>query len=553
MLTYLTAHTPQIGKGHVMSQECRDWLRNSKTEKLFIFIPDARDYTQFVEETKLCVSKTCQVTTVMLKPLGSDFESPNEIQALAWDNLNTITSQMDTNAPKTMFLGRGPALHDHLMWLAAKCRDGVKTIHFDDKGIVETEAIPPSIDENKKGFTTMAGLIENHVEDIVKQRAQNVGWSHAHRLAGRPGGALESGIRKALTPAINAGMVELLEVDGGKTVSYKIAPKGIEAAILAYSKARKLSQEPQREVLMSFARLPKIQRQNEEEQIMPFSFFNMIAPLQPVDGLICVLQHHEDSIDGTHIMTLNQACERFQDSRIIGNLRHVRQSLEHRCMEDSILFSNHVVVINPKPNTATSLDFTTQLLAALNEFEKMHGGHRLRIDMTGPLTQIRSSASMLGLNMHARMTYTVKPDSKHSKKHHSINLPGMEAFEAFQQVSKVNKNNQYDVKMLKVLLAYEHQTIESEPDEFDFFEDVAHKQEPPTLPELLKFAKENTPDGADRIPNEQGNRVVKRLRLRGLVAVTVLRDKAKTRYELTDIGHFVASQLAHMEEGASSA
>lgn len=553
MLTYLTAHAPQIGKEHVMSQECRDWLRNSKTEKLFIFIPDARDYTQFVEETKLCVSKTCQVTTVMLKPLGSDFESPNEIQALAWDNLNTITSQMDTNAPKTMFLGRGPALHDHLMWLAAKCRDGVKTIHFDDKGIVETEAIPPSIDENKKGFTTMAGLIENHVEDIVKQRAQNVGWSHAHRLAGRPGGALESGIRKALTPAINAGMVELLEVDGGKTVSYKIAPKGIEAAILAYSKARKLSQEPQREVLMSFARLPKIQRQNEEEQIMPFSFFNMIAPLQPVDGLICVLQHHEDSIDGTHIMTLNQACERFQDSRIIGNLRHVRQSLEHRCMEDSILFSNHVVVINPKPNTATSLDFTTQLLAALNEFEKMHGGHRLRIDMTGPLTQVRSSASMLGLNMHARMTYTVKPDSKHSKKHHSINLPGMEAFEAFQQVSKVNKNNQYDVKMLKVLLAYEHQTIESEPDEFDFFEDVAHKQEPPTLPELLKFAKENTPDGADRIPNEQGNRVVKRLRLRGLVAVTVLRDKAKTRYELTDIGHFVASQLAHMEEGASSA
>jgi len=553
MLTYLTAHAPQIGKEHVMSQECRDWLGNSKTEKLFIFIPDARDYTQFVEETKLCVSKTCQVTTVMLKPLGSDFESPNEIQALAWDNLNTITSQMDTNAPKTMFLGRGPALHDHLMWLAAKCRDGVKTIHFDDKGIVETEAIPPSIDENKKGFTTMAGLIENHVEDIVKQRAQNVGWSHAHRLAGRPGGALESGIRKALTPAINAGMVELLEVDGGKTVSYKIAPKGIEAAILAYSKARKLSQEPQREVLMSFARLPKIQRQNEEEQIMPFSFFNMIAPLQPVDGLICVLQHHEDSIDGTHIMTLNQACERFQDSRIIGNLRHVRQSLEHRCMEDSILFSNHVVVINPKPNTATSLDFTTQLLAALNEFEKMHGGHRLRIDMTGPLTQVRSSASMLGLNMHARMTYTVKPDSKHSKKHHSINLPGMEAFEAFQQVSKVNKNNQYDVKMLKVLLAYEHQTIESEPDEFDFFEDVAHKQEPPTLPELLKFAKENTPDGADRIPNEQGNRVVKRLRLRGLVAVTVLRDKAKTRYELTDIGHFVASQLAHMEEGASSA
>jgi len=552
MFTYLTAHTLQTGEEYAMSQECRDWLRNSNTEKLFIFAPDGRDYTQFVEETKICLNKACQVTTIMLKPLGSDFESPDEIQALAWDNLNTITSQMDAKAPKTMFLGRGPALHDHLMWLAAKCRDGVKTIHFDDVNVTETEAIPPSIDENKKGFTTMAGLLENHVEDTVKQRAENVGWSHAHRLAGRPGGALESGIRKALTPAIKSGMVELLEVDGGKTVSYKIAPKGIETAILAYSKARELSEEPQREVLISFTRLPRIQRQNEEEQIMPFSFFGMIAPLQPIDGLICVLQHHEDSIDGTHIMTLTQACEKFEDSLIIGNLRHVRQSLEHRCMEDSILFSHHVVVINPKPNTATSLDFTTQLLAALNEFEKKHGGHRLRIDMTGPLTQIRSSASMLGLNTHARMTYTIKPDSKHSKKHHSVNLPGMEAYEAFQQVNKVNKNNQYDVKMLKVLLAYEHQTIESEHDEFDFFEDVTHEQEPPTLPELLKFAKANTPDGANRIPNEQGNRVIKRLRLRGLVAVTVLRDKAKTRYELTDVGHFVASQLAHLEQGAAS-
>jgi hypothetical protein len=552
MFTYLTAHTPLEGVDHAMSEECRDWLRNSNTEKLVIFAPDGRDYSQFFEETKRCVGTTCQVTTVMLKPLGSDFESPNEIQALAWDNLNTITSQMDAKAPKTMFFGRGPALHDHLMWLAAKCRDGVKTIHFDDVNVTETEAIPPSIDENKKGFTTMAGLLENHVEDIVKQRAENVGWSHAHRLAGRPGGALESGIRKALTPSINADMVELLEVDGGKTVSYKIAPKGIETAILAYSKARELSEEPQREVLISFARLPRIQRQNAEEQIMPFSFFSMIAPLQPVDGLICVLQHHEDSIDGTHIMTLNQACERFEDSLIIGNLRHVRQSLEHRCVEDSILFSNHVVIINPKPNTTTSLDFTTQLLAALNEFERMHGVHRLRIDMTGPLAQIRSSASMLGLNMHARMTYTIKPDSKHSKKHHSINLPGMEAYEAFQQVSMVNKNNQYDVKMLKVLLAYEHQTIQSKPDEFDFFEDVAQEQEPPTLPELLKFANENTPDGTERIPKEQGNRVIKRLRMRGLVAVTVLRDKAKTRYELTDIGHFVASQLAHQEEGAEN-
>ena len=552
MFTYLTAHTPLTGEEHAMSQECRDWLRDSNTVKVIIFAPEDRDYAQFIEETKLCLSKTCELETVMLKPLIRDFESPGEIQALAWHNLNTITSKMDATASKTMFLGRGPALHDHLMWLAAKCRDGVKTIHFDDRDVVETEAIPPSIDESKKGFATLAGLLQNHVEDIITQRADDVGWSHSHRLGSLPGGALESGVRKALMPAIDSGMVELVQVDAGRTVSYRIAPKGIEAGILAYSKTKELSEEPQREALVSFARLPVIQRQNEEEQIKPFSFFSQIAPLQPVDGLICVLQHHADSIDGTHIMTLNQACERFEDSFIIGNLRHVRQSLEHRCMEDSILFKDHVVVINPKPNTSTSLDFITQLLAALEEFEKMHGGHRLRIDMTSALNQIRAPTSMLGFNMHARMTYTIKPGSKHSKKHHSITLPGMEAYEAFTKVSRVNKNNQYDVKMLKVLLAYENQTNESMDDEFDFFEDVAEEHEPPTLPELLKFANDSAPGNDDRIPKEQGNRVIKRLRLRGLVAVTVFRDKAKARYELTDIGHFVASQLAHLEEGASS-
>lgn len=285
---------------------------------------------------------------------------------------------------------------------------------------------------------------------------------------------------------------------------------------------------------------------------MPFSFFNLIAPLQPVDGLICVLQHHDSSIEGTHIMTLSQACEDFEDSSIIGNLRHVQQSLEHRCTEYSILFKDHVVIINPKPNSTTTLQFTTQLLAALSEFENLHGGHRLRIDMTGPLTQIRTAASMLGLNLHARMTYTIKPNSKHSRRHYSLNLPGMEAYEAFQQVTKVNKNNQYDVKMLKVMMAYESQTVEAVADEFDFFGDVVGKQDPPTLPELQTFANNHIENDEDKIPKQQGNRVIKRLRSRGLVAVTILPDKAKTRYELTDIGHFVATQLMHLDKGATT-
>jgi hypothetical protein len=36
------------------------------------------------------------------------------------------------------------------------------------------------------------------------------------------------------------------------------------------------------------------------------------------------------------------------------------------------------------------------------------------------------------------------------------------------------------------------------------------------------------------------------------VAVTILPHKAKTRYELTDIGHFVATQLMHLDKGATT-
>jgi DNA-binding PadR family transcriptional regulator len=101
-------------------------------------------------------------------------------------------------------------------------------------------------------------------------------------------------------------------------------------------------------------------------------------------------------------------------------------------------------------------------------------------------------------------------------------------------------------------MAYESQTVEAVADEFDFFGDVVGKQDPPTLPELQTFANNHIEDDEDKIPKQQGNRVIKRLRSRGLVAVTILPDKAKTRYELTDIGHFVATQLMHLDKGATT-
>ena len=556
MHTFLTAFHPRGDETNALSDECKTWLTNSKTEKLFIFQADSKDYASFFEETEACLGEGCDIVKVVLKPLTTNFETPNEIQELAWANLNTITSYMDANTPKTVFLGRGSGLHEHLMWIAAKCRNGTNIAHFDEIDGTFDAASAPVIDENKKGFITLAALLEDHVEDIIHSRFEDAGWSHAHRLGGRPGGPIESGVRKALGPAIEKGLVELLDVDKGKTVAYKLTPNGIESAVLAYFRERQISDQPQREVLISFARLPIIQNTNEERKVKPFSFFNLIAPLQPVDGLICILQRHDDSIEGTHILTLDRACEEFKNSHFIGDLMHARQSLEHRCSEDSIRTAEHLVVINPRLGRLNKLEFIAELLAILNQYETKHGPHRINIDITSPLKEIRTAVSMVGLNSHSRMVYTVKPivdgrtpgsttDSKHAKRHHCINLPGMEAFNAFQKATNVNKNNQYDVEMLKIILNNTRQLTNDDSDDFDFFGEVATDIEPPTLPELVGMSK-------GTIPKEQGNRVINRLRSRGLVAVILLQDKAKTRYELTDIGFFVASQLVHLENGVEN-
>jgi len=561
MLAFLTAHSPLANMKQAMNNSCREWLQKSHMQKVVIFLADSDDYSGFVKEVEACVGEGCQIETVVLKPLTTDFESPKDIQQLAWLNLNTITSQMDDTSPKTVFLGRGSALHDHLMWLASRCRDGVNVLHFDNANAKLEAQTHSSIEDNQKGFITLAAVLENHVEDILNMRAGHVGWSHAHRLGGRPGGAIESGVRKALGPAINAALVDIEGVE--KSVTYRLNPSGIEKAMLAYFGQSEMSEKPLREVLISFARLPTIQGGDDGQTIRPFSFFNLIAPLQPVDGLICVLQRIDDSVEGTHIMTLETACEVFETSSFIGDLRHARHALEQRSSEDSIRVSSHLVVINPTSDNDCGFELILQLLAVLKRFENDHGHHHLRIDTTSPLAQIRAAVSKFGLLSNSKMTYTLKArrdertkeskqDSMHAKRDHCINLPGMVAYEAFQKASNSNKNNQYDVKMLRIFLAYESQQSESDIDDFDPFSETPKHQEPPTIKELLEFAKTNSISADIEIPKPQANRVIKRLRSRGLIAVCHLQEKAITRYELTDIGNFVANQMMLIQSKEAS-
>ena len=83
MHTFLTAFHPLGDETNALSDECKTWLTNSKTEKLFIFQADSKDYASFFEETEACLGEGCDIVKVVLKPLTANFETPNEIQELA--------------------------------------------------------------------------------------------------------------------------------------------------------------------------------------------------------------------------------------------------------------------------------------------------------------------------------------------------------------------------------------------------------------------------------------------------------------------------------------
>ena len=98
-----------------------------------------------------------------------------------------------------------------------------------------------------------------------------------------------------------------------------------------------------------------------------------MSPLQPVDGLLAVVQRHDEDIQGHHVLTLDEAIERFEDTNLIGDLKHCKTVLGRRAKEDRFQTSDHLVIINPVATPTLHMEVVMAMLTACLKFERQHG------------------------------------------------------------------------------------------------------------------------------------------------------------------------------------
>ena len=145
-----------------------------------------------------------------------------------------------------------------------------------------------------------------------------------------------------------------------------------------------------------FGRLPSVQSAGKSGKYRSFDeFFNFMSPLQPVDGYIAVVQRHEPTIEGHHVLTLGEALEKFVDTDIIGDLRHCNMVLHRRQEEDAIEALDHLIVINPVATPDFHMKFVLKLLTACVSFEEEYGMRIWEIDITQLMIPLRSKGYLI--------------------------------------------------------------------------------------------------------------------------------------------------------------
>jgi hypothetical protein len=536
---------PNTETGLFFSESFADAISQHNIEEIVIFQPTLATCLPLQEELKSMFPKAL-IRPEPLEPLSADI-LVSEMKQQPWQLLRQILSKIDEVQDCLFVLGRGASLLQHLMWLAAEIR-GSETICLDAPGV---ELLHSGVSKIKTGISNatlgaFAGLYAQEINDKVHDKD---GWFSANDLAKFPG-AVASGINSATQLSVSKGDLLKEETKSGNTV-YKLSLKGWPSALESFFASREHSDRALKDLLVSFARLPKIQVQDGETAPPPL-LSSQISPSQPFDALLVVLQRYDNAVEGSHVMTLDGACEFFKDSTFIGDLRAAKEILRQRCALDSVQAKNHLVVINPDYNDDFQLRFSKQLLAALLGFEKEHGQHCWNFDITSPLNPIKVAVSAFSNACNAPTSYILKsqgedgvviknvPPSRHPRNSHKLSVPNRFALD----VMKTNHKPGYRNNLIALMLLEDCLTKNTGgglP-----FDDVDDGQfDGVTWAEIVTFVRdlECPYDLKTGIISGSQSRM-KPLAIQKLIVRHVPDEgSSKIRYTLTNEGYLVASQL----------
>ena len=274
-------------------------------------------------------------------------------------------------------------------------------------------------------------------------------------------------------------------------------------------------------------------------------------PLQPIDGLMTVVQRIDDDIEGTHILTLDQAIERFADSHFIGDLLHCKMVLDRRTQENRTQTSQHLVVLNPVATPEFHQEFIIALLQACLVFEQKHGLRNWMIDITKPVATLRSAVSIFSFLFNSPTSYIIKDDESDGKvsplrvKHMTMRVPNRSAYGVLGQQRDAHGNNTGEANFLITMMLMED--LKTQPAGLLGFNPMVPETKPSgtglTFEEVKNLARELVSEINLAKGISNSTRTTDPLVNRGLVEK--LEGKPAT-FQLTYTGRFVATQLHHL-------
>ena len=538
----------QYGDAFILAPNFHAWLEQNGVERVVILNIEGAAQGGLEAEIK-GVIPSVTVEYEDLPRIGlSDQRTPSELSELPWIILKMICKRVNPNTNSRMFLGRGAAIYDHLLWLAAQCFVETKAHHINScEPVLDVKNIRKHAPVEE---TILPALLTSFLDDIKNKRpdTHNHGWTDAERFMDLINTTSLKGISPALLEMISSGGIEKSKHEEKRYVTYRLNPVALSDAALTYFEQKPIKEANLPNLMIAFGRLPHIQSRNDKDNQVEFDFFKYLSPLQPMDGLIVVLQRHDDTIAESSIMTLEQALITFEESNFIGDLRHAYNVLQRRTVEDGIDTLHHLVVINPKPDLSFQMNAFLHLVSQCESFENEHGERKWDLDTTMPLNEIRSAVSFFSYVSNTVPSYVLKPrgeanDSAIPRRELVINLPNRLAREAFDQLLLNPHGSSKGVPNCLIglyLWEEERNSVGSTEGLFASLEDGydSDTEFGMTAAELQNYVKEvETP-----IQNLSGGTSNAHRSLGKLVEQRLV-SLSNSHYSLTDLGRFVAEQL----------
>ena len=257
--------------GNFISPDFKNLIIGENIDEISMLNPAALDTSGLEDELKEIVGDDC-VRNYDLPPLATDQLLIKDLKNQPWEIMNSVIKVVNQPGNCVFVMGRGPALHQHILWLVA---------HISGSSILELSSHELSIKSanlakkenfNEIGKKTLGAFPTLYINEILNKNQDTQGWFGAFELS-QIDGALTSGLSAAMRPFVDNKYVLTEKAKDGNSI-YKLTNRGWPQAINEYCSSM-LSEEDTMELLVGFGRLPDISS-SKGPNARPMQFFSQL-------------------------------------------------------------------------------------------------------------------------------------------------------------------------------------------------------------------------------------------------------------------------------------